>query len=582
MDSYTRFRLQRQLRRWGRELGAVPAAISRFWNQHLGGKWHQLTMVRGFVAAWWLLIIILLVGTAIQVNGVSSKGMVARRLPGGTYSEALVGTVKSINPILPENSASSDVSRLVFSGLTRYNDNGGLEPNLAKSWTVSPDGKTYTFELKSGIKWHDGVPFTSKDVEFTLAAIQNPDTRSPLADSWQNVKVSTPNDQTVVYTLPKPFAPFLNDTTVGVLPRHLLEGVDPSQMRVAEFNQKPVGTGPFKLSSFDVQNGEITLDQNRDYFNGKPLLDSVKFKTYISGDAALDAYVHKQVNGVARLQPAQTAAAKNAGDLKQYEMSVPDEVAVFFKNSNAPWNDKTVRTAMAQATDREAIARQAGQAVALNSPLLPGQVNLAGIPRQPAYNPSAAAAALDAAGWKKGSDGVRAKGNTKLHLTLVTQQDSPYSPLAETLKAQWEKIGVKAVIKQVGAIDLQQSYIRPRHYDALLYGINVGADPDVYNFWHSSQATDPGLNLSVYKNPLVDKALEAGRTVLDPKLRSAKYRSFVQLWVADNPAVMLYTPEYVYGVDSKVLGVSTQRLISPSDRFYDIEHWAVRSQMVPR
>jgi len=583
MITYTRFRLQRTMRRYQRTLARSWGSAGRYIHFNIIGKWRQLAMIRRFTLGWWIIIAVCAVGLVLQIRTVASEGMVLQAVPGGTYSEAIVGTVKNINPILPEGSAGADAVRLVFSGLTRFDTQGNLEPDIASSWTVSPDGKTYTFKLRKGVTWHDGVPLTAQDVLFTLTAIQNPDTRSPLAASWQGVKATAPDDHTVVFTLPKPYTPFINATNVGLLPRHLLENTEPSQLRFSQFNQNPVGTGPFKMQRFDPGDGSINLKANPAYYFGRPLIDGFDIRLYDSDEKAFDAYSHRQVLGVADLQADEVAKARKLGTMKLYEATVPEEAIAFFQMSNPALSDKNVRGALALATNRQAIIDNAlgGQATALTSPLFGPRLNLAGAPHQPNFNLTKARTQLDAAGWKLGSDGVRTKGNLRLELELVTQAGTEYGAVAKQLAEQWGQVGAKLKIQEVDAMRLQQSYIRTRHYDVLLYGINVGADPDVYAFWDSSQAKDPGLNLSGYSSSAADKALETGRTISDPTLRAAKYRAFVQAFVADTPAVMLYTPTYIYGVDASVHGINLRRLIYPSDRFNDVEKWSVRVRAVP-
>jgi len=578
MLTYARFRFQRTLRIWRRRWRIGLRKIQRFMRFELVGKSVQFAVIRRFALGWWLLIAIMLGGLGLQVRHLVQAGTILVPLKGGSYSEALVGTIKTLNPVLPEGSASADATELIFSGLTRFDTSGQLEPDLAQSWTVSPDGKTYTFNLRRNVRWQDGVPFTAHDVAFTIAAIQNPDTRSPLATSWQGVKVGTPNDYTAVFTLPKAYTPFITNTTVGLLPAHLLESTDPSSLRVAAFNQQPVGTGPFKLESFDSAGGEVVVKANPDYYFGRPYLDSVTLRTYNDYQSAFSAYSHRQVQGVARLQPDQVSAV-NTGTTKLYSASVPDEVAVFFKTTTPILKDKMVRQALAEATNRSAIITNQfdGQATPLTGPLFGTSVNLAGVPHQPSFNVAKAAADLEGEGWVKGGDGIRRdKSGHKLELHLVTQADSPYSGVATALAKQWRQVGVQLDINEVDETSLQQSYIRPRNYDALLYGINIGADPDVYSYWDSSQITDPGVNLSVYGSGQADKALEAGRTLSSPSERTAKYRSFVQTWVGDTPAVMLYTPTYTYAVSNDVYGIHIRKLINPSDRFSGIEKWAVK------
>lgn len=583
MSSYFSFRWHRWRRRYWRELQHFWHSLTHFWHFSVRGKGKQFGMIRRFAVGWWLLLAALLIGTVWQLRHVTALGSILRPVAGGVYTEALTGEIKTINPALPDNAASADATKLIFSGLTKYDAQGKLHSDLATNWSISPDGKTYTFNLRKNVKWHDGVPFTAQDVLFTLAVIQNPDTRSPLAPNWQGVKASAPNDQTVVFNLPKAYTPFMISTTVGILPRHLLENTEPKAFRVDRFNQNPVGTGPFKLDRFDGDTGTITLKANQDYYAGRPLLDGIRLRTFDSPDKALDAYQKRQVLGVARLQSNQMAAAVKTGSLRLYQASVPDQVAVFFHTSGGIFADKGLRAALAQGTNRQQIidVQLDGQAAPLAGPLTSQGINLFGAPHQPVYDSSKAEAALEAAGWQKGSDGVRAKGGQKLEIKLVTQADTVYGAVAQQLAEQWGRLGVKVNIAEYDAATLQQSYIRTRRYDALLYGVNIGSDPDVYAYWHSSQASDPGLNLASYSSPVADKALESGRTVRDSQTRSAKYRAFVQAWVADTPAVMLYTPAYTYAVDRNVRGIDLRRLITPSDRFDNVEQWSLRAKAVP-
>ncbi|HVE81032.1 MAG TPA: peptide ABC transporter substrate-binding protein [Candidatus Dormibacteraeota bacterium] len=580
MWSYFNFRFHRQLRKVRRQLMRFRIIFREYAGLHLVGKWKQLAMIRRFVILWWGLVIGLFIGLVWQTSMVVGRYLQPTPIAGGTYSEAVVGAVKNINPILPESGAANDLNRLIFSGLTKYNAQGEIEGDLATHWEVSADGKTYVFHLRKDVRWHDDVPFTAQDVVFTLIAIQNPDSRSPLAGTWQGVKVEARDDRTVVYTLPKPFTPFIHTTGIGVLPRHLLEGVDPSAMRVAEFNQRPIGTGPFKIDRFEPAENKAALKAYKKYHNGAPLLDEVVLHFYPTIAEALQAYERRVVKGVGRVQAGQIKQAERLSNLKLQELSVPDEVGVFFKTGGPLTGHKSVRMAIALATNRESIISQilGGYALPLSGPLLPGRQGINEV--QPKADIKKAIATLEGDGWQRDADGIRKKGEQKLRLKLVTQKDSQYVAVAEALKLQWQKIGVETEVILLDNTTLQQSYIRPRQYDVLLYGINTGADPDVYAYWHSSQAKDPGLNVSAYSSPAADKALEAGRTITDEATRTAKYKAFLSAWNSDIPAVMLYSPYYIYGVPKDLYGMKAEKIITPPDRFYGIEGWAVKTDKI--
>lgn len=586
MFSYLRFRYRRFLRRLRRDLRILRKWVVNYAERHLLGKWHQIRLIRRFLLFWWLIPIIAFLGLLQQVGALQNLASLAVPRPGGTYTEAAIGTVKTLNPILPESAATADINRLIFSGLTRYNSRRQLVPDLA-TWEVSSDGRAYTFHLRKDAKWHDGVPFTANDVAFTLTAIQNPDSRSPLASSWQGVKVDIKDDHTVVFNLPQPLNSFLDSTTVGIVPRHLLESVEPSQLRSADFNQHPIGTGPFKIKTFAPSAREIELEANPDYHFGRPKLDEFLFKLYDTPEQTLMAYAQLQVTSPGRLRPASAEQIEQQTHLKEYNFTLPEQETLFFATADPVLSDKALRDILSRSLNRGDIMQHAsnGQGIVTTQPLLPGQTGYTSKYARAALTPDAARQALDEAGWKQdpgtNPSVIRTKNGTKLSFKLVTQKGGELERAAEEIKRQWAGIGIEINIIAVDRTELQQTYMRPRNFQMLLYGVNLGADPDVYSFWHSSQVKDPGVNLSGYSSATADAALEAGRIKNDPLVRLGKYDSFLKAWNADAPAAVLYQTSYVYGTRDEVAGISAHRLVVPSDRFYGVERWTVRRQFVP-
>jgi peptide/nickel transport system substrate-binding protein len=573
MFNYFRFRYRRFMRRARRDIRILRKWIANYIERHIWGKWHQLRVVRRFLILWWLVAVVALVGLLQQIGSLQRLASQAVALPGGTYTEAAVGTVKTLNPVLPESATASDVNRLIFSGLTRFNARRQLVPDLATKWEASPDGRTYTFHLRHGVKWHDGVPFSAADVEFTLTAIQTPDTRSPLASSWQGVKVGVKDDYTITFTLPQPLNSFLDSTTVGIIPRHLLENVDPSQMREASFNQEPVGTGPFQIKTFAPSAKEITLSANPHYFLGRPKLDEFTFKFYDSTAETLKAYAQHQVTSPGRISPADTEDAAVEPRLASYEFTLPEETTLFFSNTDPALSSKNLRLILSRALDRRAIMKQAagGQGLVATQPLLPGQSGFTNRYAPSALSHDEAKKALADAGYVPG----------RLHLKLVTLAGGELERAAGEIKHQYADLGVVIEVKTAERTELQQTYMRPRNFQMLLYGVNIGPDPDVYSFWHSSQAKDPGVNLSGYSSDDADRALEAGRIKADPLIRIGKYDAFLKAWNADAPAAVLYQSGYVYGTSKDVAGIMARRLVVPADRYYGVERWTVRTRLVP-
>lgn len=572
MLSYLKFRWNRRLRRVRNSSHRLRLWAVNYLNRHVFGAWQKLAAVKWLFLAWLLIVTFSLVGLMRQLGGLDKHYLVTTGARGGSYIEGLVGEVRIINPILPENSASSDVASLIFSGLTRVNGRGGIEGDLAEHWEAAKDLKSYTFTIKPNVFWHDGVPLTTSDVGFTIDALQNPDSRSPLAINWQGVKYEILSDRTIKFNLPNSYGPFLSATTVGILPRHLLESIKPSLLRLDEFNQKPVGSGPYMLDNFNPQQKTITLKAYQRYHNGVAKIEKIKFVSYGNTAELLDAYAKKQIIGLSQIQPSSYNTAIKFENLAVKKYNQPAYVGLFLNLNSETLSNWDIRRALAYATDRSKIisdpAGLSSQAMPEYYPLLAGFSG---------FNSSAAKYKYDLNAAKQILNQAVKNPPT---LNLVTRNSEELVAVANQIREQWNKIGVSVRVTAVDLDELQQSYIRPRKYDVLLYGENLGSDSDAYNFWHSSQVSDPGLNLSAYKNADADKVLESARLTKDSKNRAAKYASFVDLWAKDIPAIILYSPSYLYGQSSQVMDGAVKKIIEPSNRFYKIEKWAVRQTTI--
>ncbi len=553
------------MRRWRKRLWVARKWLANYLDRHVYGAWQKLGPLRWMFVSWVAIMVVSLWGVLSYSANLSKFYITTQPVPGGVYTEGLLGEVRILNPVLPENTATSDVNRLVFNGLTRVNDRRQIEPDLAERWEVSADQKTYTFYLRRDVKWHDGKQFTSKDVAFTVAAIQNPDSKSPLAYNWQGIKFDRPDDYTIKFTLPNSYTAFLSATTVGILPSHVLDSIQLSQLRIHPFSQRPIGTGPFVLDDFGGDKGLITLKANPDYFRGKPLLDEVHFALYKTPEALLNGYARKQIAGISSINTSQLSAAAKIDSLKIYEYSLPAYVGLFFNTKTGYLANVDVRRALTQAVDKESIITSSlsNRASSVYYPILPGQAG---------FNPKATRYGYDPEAASK----VLASNKPQKPLRLVTLKSPEYSSVARQLAQQLSLVGVAVEVKEVDIVSLQQNHIRPRNYDILLYGQNAGIDSDVYSFWHSSQADDPGLNVSNYRSAEADKLLAAARLSRDPEARAAKFASFVDVWAKDTPAVLLYSPLYLYGQDRLVEGVNAGKIAEPSDRFYNVEAWSMK------
>lgn len=507
---------------------------------------------------------------------------------GGEYIEGIVGQPSHINPIISSsNSADEDLVQLVYSGLMKYDGQGKIVPDLAESYEISDDKTLYTFHLKNNVTWHDGQPFTADDVAFTANILSDPAYKSPLRINWQGITINIVDDSTITFQIKSPYIGFLNNLTFGILPKHIWEAVSPDKFSLTDLNLEPIGTGPYKYSSIQKDSsGNIIsykLAANPNYFTGKPYISKITFNYYSDDDAALEAYNSKEVMSINSLSPQKISAIKLAQSTALHKFNIPRYFAVFINQTKSiPLASDEVRNALDQATNREEIIERvlASNGQSVYSPILKGMLGYSEDPDKREFNLEKANKLLDDAGWAKGESGTRSKNGTVLQLTLITTDWPELSQTAEILKEQWAKVGAEVNVNTYSISDIQQNYLRPREYDALLFGQVLGADPDPYSFWHSSQKRDPGLNLSLFGDSDTDKLIEDGRVEFDPEKRTQIYIDFQKKLLAETPAIFLYSPAYIYPVNKKVQGINIENLISPARIFSDISHWYIKTKRV--
>ena len=517
---------------------------------------------------------------------------------GGSFSEGLVGTPKYINPLLLQtNDSDRDLSELVYSGLMKYNGQGDLDYDLAKSYDVSDDGLTYTFHLKDNLKWQDGQPLTADDVIFTILTAQNTDYSSPQIINWLGVTVSKSDDQTVVFKLNNKYAQFINNLTMGILPQHIWENVKPSAFGLSEFNIKPIGSGPYKFSSVRKDSlgniNSIEFVASDKYYAGKPYISKVTFKFYESEEALISAYNNGQIDNLGSISSQNLNDIRFAGQLQIKRLELPRYFAVFFNQTkNNLLADKNIRLALAYATDKKSILHQilSDKGATVDSPMLPGIIDIPDDETAYSFDPEQAKSILDNNGWKySDADKTREKAApapkgkaaagqpTKLEIELTTPNSPELSAVAQKLKEQWESIGVSVHVRSLDPSELTQAR-KNRDYESLLFGEVIGLNPDPFSFWHSSQKKDPGLNLAMYDNKDADKLLEDARQTLDDSARMAKYDAFQKLVTKDIPAIFLYSPDYIYPQTAGIKGNDSTLIFVPSDRFDNINKWYMNTK----
>lgn len=533
------------------------------------------------------LLVIFIISAGVFLYKINDRISVVVPDRGGSLKEGIVGTPRFINPLLAISDADRDMTALIYSGLMRPDNKGGLMLDMAEKYEISEDGLEYTFTLKPDLEWHDGKSITSDDIIFTVEQAKDPLLKSPKRAGWEGVSIERIGDRTVKFILEKPYTPFLENTVMGILPSHLWKTSSCELMTFSEFNTNPVGSGPYKIDSIDKDSSGIVeaynLKSNKKFALGQPYIKKIAMKFYPSEEKLLEAYKNGEVGSISGITPQSLEEIKKENSALKI-FSLPRIFGVFFnQNSAEVLSKKEIREALNLATDKKKIIGEAlkGLGAEIDSPIPPGV--LGAVKNEEIFSLEKARELLTKNGWKLNQEsGIMEKKINKqilkLEFSLSTSDVPELKQAAEIIKSMWEQLGARVEIKTFEIGDLNQNVIRPRKYDALLFGEVVGRDPDPFVFWHSSQRNDPGLNIALYANISADKLLERARTVSDEEERKEIYEDFQNEIRKDIPAVFLYSPYFVYIMPDSIKGLENlQSVITSSERFSQIHKWFIQT-----
>lgn len=546
----------------------------RYFVSHLS-KLEKIT-IAGLVGVIFIAGVSLLVATGRSAD--------IQPIQGGSIIEGVVGHTQVINPLYADsNPADRDVSRLVFSGLVKLGKGREFLPDLAASWEVLDKGKTYLFRLRDNAKWHDGEKVVADDIVFTIQVIQNENYTGTLKSAWQGIEVAAVDQSTIKFSLPNPSTFFLTQATVGIIPAHLFAHLPVSEIGNPDNNQRPIGAGPYRVLDSIISRDSLNLVASDNYYAERPFIDKIVIYFFDSEKSLLGAMKSGTVTS-ASFSVLDDVSNLGLPNIKTYVYSLPQYKAVFFNTlgGNAALADKAVRQALAFATDKQKIVSEAanGNATVVDSPILPGFWGHLPDIKKYQLDFVAARETLNRAGWKDiDQDGIMEKDNNRLAFTLSYKADPVQQQIADVLAANWSAIGVAVTLNPIDGDKLVDDIIRPRNYEALIFGQNLGSDSDPYAYWHSSQVQDPGLALSIIADKDIDNNLETARLSADINKSIAYYHKFQAAFADLVPAVLLYQPHFTYLVDAKVKGVTSEMNLSDtSDRFLNIAEWYIKSR----
>lgn len=529
---------------------------------------------------------------------------------GGSITEGIIGTPTLVNPVLAISDADKDITALVYSGLMRKTPTGDIVPDLAQSIDISPDGTQYTFILKDGLKFHNGMPLTVDDVIFTISKVHDPLIKSPRKTQWEGVEVTKKDDKTVVFTLKQPYASFIDNTTIGILPEALWSPLPPAEFGLSAMNVKAIGSGPYVIDSVSRDNENVPTDYQLSLFKnfilGKPYIKNITIVSYANEKELVNALKKGYIDQAGGISPAY-AHELSKDDFNINTSVLPRVFGIFFNtNENKLLSDLAVRKAISVALDRESIIESVlyGYGTPMQSPVPKGMENEIGISSGTKEDGDIAKAQsiLESAGWKKGEDGIYGKGGgtrtvttgtgkkkkttvvsngpaSKLSFSITTGDTPELKDTAEKIKETMLTLGINVDIKVYETGQLNQ-IIRSRKYEALLFGQVINHESDLFAFWHTSQRTDPGINIAMYSNKGADSILETVPKVLKRDDRIKKYAQFATLWSQDLPAIMIYSPYYIYVMSQDIHVANESTITVPSERFSSIYSWYTNVNLV--
>jgi peptide/nickel transport system substrate-binding protein len=520
---------------------------------------------------------------------------------GGEYTEGIpidsAGIPTNVNPILSVTRPIDKlISSVVFSSLFTYDNQGQLVNDLVKDYNISDDGKKYTIHLKGGALWHDGQPLVANDIVFTVNLLQDSSYNPVGTKDWDNkkIKISSPDEKTIIFDLSEPYAPFLNKLTFGVLPKHIWTDISSDQFPLTKLNLEPVGSGPFIFDDIKKNStGDITsykLIANTNYYNQQPYLEKLIFKFYPNQESVMTAYNQKEITGFNFSDYERISEYQSKNDTSVYAINIPQYFPVLLNQTKSiPLADEKVRQALQYATNRDELVEKIfhGYADKIYSPLIKPFISEEFNYNEELikYSPDDASKLLEESGWKKkDNEQFRKKNNEELRIKLVTTGTGDLLKTVELLKEQWAKIGVNVeIIQSDDKLNIRQKYLNPREYESLLLGLEYsGNDPNLFFFWHSTGKKNPGLNFTLYDNEKTDKLLEESKKITNPSEKNKKYIEISAQLLKDNPALFLYSPKYIYVINKKIQGINLQAVIKASDRFNEITNWYSKTKRIKK
>lgn len=511
---------------------------------------------------FWLLVVACVIFSAAcsreSTVPIPTSGAAGSPAYGDAVVEGTIGDASTLIPILATDSSSHAVADLIYNGLVKYDKDLNIAPDLAESFHISPDGLTIQFHLRRGVTWHDGRPFTARDVLYTYRIIINPATPTAYAEDFKQVKrVTAPDDYTVTVEYATPFAPALASWGTSILPSHLLDGKDITKSPLA---RKPVGTGPYRLKEW-VAGQKIVLESNHDYFLGRPHIDRYIYRV-IPDTSTM--YMELKAGGVdlMGLTPVQysrqTTSTRFTSRFAKYRYPSSSYVYMGYNLRHPLFGDKRVRQALTAAINKDELIQGVlfGMGQKAHGPIVPDRWAYNPQVKDIPYDPQRATALLAQAGWHRTSDGTLMKDGKPFRFTILTNQGNQQRLMtAQIIQQRLRVVGIDVKIRVVEWAAFLKEFVDKGNFEVVMLGWSTSQDPDMYDVWHSSKTKPGELNFIGYRNDEVDRLLVAGRSTFNLEQRKRAYYRIQEILAEDQPYTFLYVPDALPVVSRRIRGI---------------------------
>lgn len=518
------------------------------------------------VLAFWVLVTLSLCFFFMAAVVFNKRLLVTVPTYGGEIREGIIGTPRFINPVLATSEQDKDLTALIFSGLTKRDETGAIIPDMAESILESDDGLRYTVTLKNNSYFHDKQEVTADDIIYTINIVQNPLIKSPHRVKWEGVTVEKNSENQVTFILKKPFPFFMNTLSLGILPKHVWKNLTEDQMSLSDFNIHAIGSGPYKIEDIVTESGipvTFTLAAHKYYTLGRPYIETLVLHTYQNEKYMLKAFQDGDITRIHGISPEKIATLSVSSSSIKTSL-LPRTFAIFFNpNKSTPFADKNVRQALQMAINKQEIVNQVlfKYGKVIDNPYPFDNEDLTS-----EYNPDKARELLLSSKALKNA-------SSTFEINLATANTDEMKKVAEMIKEDWAKVGVIVSIAIYDVSDLNQNIIKERNFQVLLFGAITESPSDLYAFWHSSQRTYPGLNISNYVSKDLDENLEILRSNREKAERSAAYEAMKKEFVEEVPGIFLFAPSLIYINNDKTTSPLPLYSYDSSSRFMLIENW---------